>query len=86
MFVSKVPSLHCFKAHLWCQTHFGIKATLTTTIVKTNQDALSQDILTRDSNLTCLKDKYLKIEPFGHHRFATAISSGRAAQQGYGRR
>ena len=64
MFVSKVPSLHCFKAHLWCQTHFGIKATLTTTIVKTNQDALRQDILTRDFNLTCLKGKYLKIEPF----------------------
>ena len=48
----------------WCQTHFGIKGTLTTTIVKTNQDALSQDILTRDFNLTCLRDKYLKIEPF----------------------
>ena len=64
MFVSNVPSLHCFKAHFWCQTHFGIKATLTTKIVKTNQDALSQDILTRDFNLTCLKDKYLKSEPF----------------------
>ena len=60
MFVLKVPSLHCFKG----QTHFGIKATLTTTIVKTNQDALRQDILTRDFNLTCLKGKYLKIEPF----------------------
>ena len=48
----------------WCQTHFGIKGTLTTTIVKTNQDALSQDILTRDFNLTCLKGKYLKMEPF----------------------
>ena len=46
MFVLKVPSLQCFKG----QTHFGIKATLTTTIVKTNQDALSQDILTRDFN------------------------------------
>jgi len=70
MFVLKVPSRNCFRARLWCQTHFGIKATLTTTIVrfgkktKTNQDALSQDILTRDFNLTCLKAKNLKIEPF----------------------
>ena len=70
MFVLKVPSRHCFKAHLLCQTHFGIKATLTTTIVrfgkktKTNQDALSEDISTRDFTLTCLKGKYLKIEPF----------------------
>ena len=60
MFVLKVPSLHCFKG----QTHFGIKATLTTTIVKTNQDALSQDILTRVINLTCLKGQNLKIESF----------------------
>ena len=70
MFVLKVPSHHCFTAHLWCQTHFGIKATFTTTIVrfgkktKTNQDALRQSILTRDINLTCLKGQNLKIEPF----------------------
>ena len=47
-----------------------MKATFTTTIVrfgkktKTNQDALSQGILTRDINLTCLKGQNLKIEPF----------------------
>ena len=70
MFVLKVPSHHCVTTHLWCQTHFGIKATFTTTIVrfgkktKTNQDALRQSILTRDINLTCLKGQNLKIEPF----------------------
>lgn len=48
-------TFHCFKAHLFCQTHFGIKATLTTIGLywqkdKRNQNALSQDILTRELN------------------------------------
>ena len=68
MFVLKVPSW--FKAHLFCQTHFGIKATLSnynsTILGKGQNKSKCINILTRHFNLTCLKAKIKKIEPFCH--------------------